>query len=170
MESEDRFLDVATPALQSLSSESFSPSQLRFRHYRHLTAITRLELLGFDFSRVDVLWRQSAVQELIAIRCTHVHAPFLLSGAMPALRKLHAEEAEGHTQRSFASTSERQAAITDLMDRPQFQQISGLTSFFTAGLKRLLVTWDRAGFTERTIECRTTTSHDKMTVWTKPGQ
>ena len=163
-DSEPQLLDVASPALRSLSSDPYDAHRV---HLGHFTALTRLELSGYNFNRVQLLWKQSTVQELIAIRCRNVHAPFLVPGAMPALTSIHIEHTG--TYNSDSGSSKKQGMLATLMERPHFHQISGDNNFFTAGVNRLLATWHRSAFTQQTIECRTKIPHHKLTVWTKLG-
>lgn len=163
IDSDNQLLALASPSLRSLSSEPCKDFQV---HMGRLTALTRLEVIGFDLSKVQLLWEQLAVQELIATRCSNACAPFFLPAAMPALQKLHVEEVKMLSP--ILSQNRRQDMVRELMDRPPFNQISGGDSFFRASMDRPLATWCRSAFTEHSIQCHTDTPHDELTVWTRP--
>lgn len=163
--SHHKFLQVANPALQSLSSKSWGYNSVSLPVF---TALTKLELIGGLVSCSQPRHTEWALQELVAISCTNVRAHFFVPRPLPALKKLHVENAKRFPNRG-PLVDEGQMTVEDLADHPHLHQISGDETFFTAELKGVLATWHRSAFTEQTIECHTTTPHNELMVWTKPA-
>ena len=135
MESEDRFPRCGNPLPCNLSAASPAvPLKCAFDTSQQLPDSSYWALTS---ARWMSLWRQLAVQELIAIRCTHVHCSLLAVWSHACFEEASRRGGRGPHSKIFCKHKARgQAAIIDLMDRPQFQQISGLNSFFTAGVKK----------------------------------
>ncbi len=57
-----------------------------------LTALTRLELIDYEFGWNPRFVQRLPLQELVIIRCPEVHEQVFVTGGLTSLRKLHVEE------------------------------------------------------------------------------
>ena len=136
------------------------------RQIRTLTALTRLELVGFagEPEPVATHLRALPLRELVLVKCFTLVLGIFAPGALMSLEKLHLVGGRRKT-----SSARLQSCAEVVLSLPHLMQVSGCHPLFGGeGMENVLSTWWELGYTEGLMSATNESIFGPMRLWQRP--
>lgn len=156
----DSYLLLASPQLESLTMcnyEVFEAPQPDLAAVAGITALTRLELMGYEGTAEYEQLQSLPVKELVLISCPGIPEVLFVPGALTALQKLHLAEYEPQPQSLEDFQRDLQAPGAEgylpahqlrhlsarILSLPSLVQLSGEGTLIALGMAEGLQDWEK---------------------------